>query len=160
MADYPDNKHLVALAAAMSQKPGDFNTIFQSLSKEDREQPMVFYGRARWAVIQNDPDYALEMLDRAIELDVRFGTLHQVKAKVLLSMNRLDEAIDEADKAIRLESFNPDNFVTRGRAWAAQDDRHGAELDFERAIELDPEHARAKAEMAKLKGEDPAKPGE
>src|SRR5438477_9241959 len=61
--------------------------------------------------IQNSrPDEAVKLIERAIQLQPNTGTFHLNLASAYLTLRRIDEAIENAEKAIALDS----NLAARG----------------------------------------------
>lgn len=66
-----------------------------------------------------------------------------VDAEKLLEQNRVDDAVEEYDKAVEDFPKEAATFVGRGRAYTAQEEYSDAEADFDYAISLDESFAPA-----------------
>jgi eukaryotic-like serine/threonine-protein kinase len=72
------------------------------------------------------------------------------RAEALMALNRFDEAVADADTAIRLDPDGPGGYRVRARIRRMTGDRRAALADFERAADLDPDSAPAHAARANL----------
>jgi tetratricopeptide (TPR) repeat protein len=81
-----------------------------------------------------------DMERRALEIDPEFADAHSWLGSGLLTLGRVDEAIDAHKQAIRLEPENGQAHQGLARAyWVGQGDFASAIPEFERSIELNPE---------------------
>lgn len=99
-------------------------------------------GLARLAA--GDATGALADLDQAVSRSRRPNSeLREVRARALLALGRLDEALADADEALRLRPESPEGLVTRGKVHEARGDRERARADLRRAVEVAPGHPQA-----------------
>lgn len=104
------------------------------------------YLAARAAVLDSDPQRALDLIDRALERDEKFAAAWSMKARALTYFSRSlppDErearrrlAQDAADKAISLAPDDGRSHVAQATVLAFQGDWLGAESAYEQAFDL------------------------
>ncbi|HHP7243029.1 MAG TPA: tetratricopeptide repeat protein [Cyclobacteriaceae bacterium] len=60
-----------------------------------------------------------------------------------LNILDFDKALEDFNRALSMDSNNPDYYVNRGLTYMELDSTHMARLDFQKAIELQPDHQEA-----------------
>ena len=71
-------------------------------------------------------------------------------ADLLLKTNRPDQALQQLQQAIRLDPDDPSVWVTQGVAFARERNTKGAEQSYRKALQLQPGHRQARANLARL----------
>jgi tetratricopeptide (TPR) repeat protein len=84
-----------------------------------------------------DPAKALLLLDKAVEADPLDPAPYLLRSRALSDLGYLNEAFDDATKAIRL-SPSAEAYANRGLLCLKQNHPKGAQRDFEYAVKLDP----------------------
>ena len=84
-----------------------------------------------------DPAKAVALLDSAIKADPLDHSPYLLRSRALADLGYLDDAFDDATKAIRL-SPSAEAYATRGLICLKQNHPKGAQRDFEYAVTLDP----------------------
>ena len=84
-----------------------------------------------------DPAKASSLLDRAIKADPLDASLYLLRSRALADLGYLDDAFDDATKAIRL-SPSAEAYANRGLICLRQNHPKGAQHDFEYAVKQDP----------------------
>lgn len=74
-------------------------------------------------------------------------------ANVYLGEGKTQEALRALDTAVALDPGRADVRIARGRALAATGDRKNAQLEFQRALRLDPANEEARAAQSSVLGE-------
>jgi tetratricopeptide (TPR) repeat protein len=74
--------------------------------------------------------------DRALEIDDICAAAYLGRCKVMTLLNDYSQGLLESERALRLDSRNPETWVLRGRMFHEQGRHQQAEADFGRAIEL------------------------
>ncbi len=82
-----------------------------------------------------EPEKALSLLDKAIELDPLDPAPYLLRSRALSDLGYMSEAFDDATKAIRL-SPTAEAYATRGLICLKQNQPKGAKNDFEYAVQL------------------------
>jgi Flp pilus assembly protein TadD len=70
--------------------------------------------------------------------------------RLLLTLQRNQEALKSAEAALSLEPNNPNLIYQRGAAYLAIRNFNGAEDDFRRTLEMAPQHLAAMNDLAVL----------
>jgi TolB-like protein len=147
-----------------------------SASTQNTDAYLVFLqGRAKMAS-QRLVDFksATADFERAIKLDPGYAPAYVelATAKVQLAEFEVTEnrpatanaAVQEAklliERALALDPRNAQAYIERGHLRTFSDDLKGAEQDYRKGIELDPNSARGYAELAYVVYEDPRRRGE
>lgn len=97
-----------------------------------------------------DPESALGMCKRAIDLMPENGFYHTRLAYALLKLGRASEALPSAQKGTELAPTRVINLVTLGDVFAALGDAAAAEVAYRRALALNPQHEGARAGLVAL----------
>jgi len=94
---------------------------------------------------QGKLDEAIEECKKAIELDPDFGNPYNDIGAYLIEKDRHSEAIPWLEKATLARRYDSQQFAhfNLGRAYAALDLLSRARVEFERAIEIEPEYDAA-----------------
>lgn len=82
------------------------------------------------------PLKAITAYDRAIDLDPTFYLAYRDKAEALILLERYEEAMKNAVKALELNDRDGWCYARRGRIYSAFDDNDKSIQDFTRALEL------------------------
>jgi predicted O-linked N-acetylglucosamine transferase (SPINDLY family) len=95
--------------------------------------------------IQNSrPDEAVNLIERAIQLQPNTGTFHLNLASAYLTLRRIDEAIENAEKAIALDpNLAARGYHTAGLAFGEAGQLEDAAYCFAQAVEADPQAAES-----------------
>ncbi len=93
------------------------------------------------ALMERDPDGALQSLDKAVALKPDFGPAHNLRAMVLTHRQRLHEALDASARARDLDPEHPLARNNHGCALARLGNLAEAVVEFEAAVRLQPDNA-------------------
>ena len=113
-------------------------------SEEAHEQLARAYAQS------GDLDRALPELRKAAQLKPDDQTVHSALSQVLASKGDLEEAIVEQKQALKLLENDPDGWNNLGVLEARTAKKEAARRDFQRALELQPGHAQARANLNRL----------
>src|SRR5262245_4707259 len=94
-------------------------------------------------------DDAIAECKTAIALDAEFGNPYNDIGSYLIKLNRLDEAIPWLEAAIKAKRYDPRHYphCNLGQVYWAQGLLGKAASEFERALEIEPEYAFARAAL-------------
>jgi Flp pilus assembly protein TadD/mono/diheme cytochrome c family protein len=76
--------------------------------------------------------------------------VHALLAQVLGSLGQSSDAIEEQKRALQIDAGDPDGWNNLGVLEARTGQTAAARADFEHALRLQPDHAQAKANLARL----------
>ena len=93
---------------------------------------------------------ALKVLDVKIHKDSKNAELYYNRAKVLLKMNRANDAINDMVKATSLEKDNSEYFMLLGDAYFANGDVDHSYKAFQDAINLDEDNTEAYLKLGEI----------
>jgi Flp pilus assembly protein TadD len=105
---------------------------------------------ARADAQSGDLSGALTELRKAVELKPQDPLLHSALAQVLGGSGNIKEAIDQQRIALNLFENDADGWNNLGALEARTGQTAAARADFEHALRLRPDHAQAKANLARL----------
>jgi Tfp pilus assembly protein PilF len=91
----------------------------------------------------NDPERALELIDRAIKCSPRNAVAHSNKGRVLRDLRRYEEALKCLNRAVELQPDFAVALSNRGAVLRALGRLDAALASYDRAIAVDPNHAEA-----------------
>ncbi|MBM4395581.1 MAG: metallopeptidase family protein [Deltaproteobacteria bacterium] len=91
------------------------------------------------AMAVGDFEYALELYDHAIELDPEWSDAYSARAECLAEMGQLPEAVNDVDKALRLDSANPQAHWVRAVLAELGGKDRVAEDAYRTAAQIDPD---------------------
>jgi len=115
-----------------------------STSADTHEQLARAYSQS------GDQAHALAELHTAVQLKPDDPLLHSALSQVLSATGNLSAAIDEQRTALKLLDDDPDGWNNLGVLEARTGQPGSAREDFEHALRLQPGHAQAKANLARL----------
>jgi Flp pilus assembly protein TadD len=98
----------------------------------------------------NDPSHALAELRAAETLKPGDAQIHSALSQLLAAQGSLNAAIAEEKEALRLADNDPDGWNNLGVMQARAGQPEAARAAFEHALKLDPAHAEARANLARL----------
>lgn len=104
---------------------------------------MAYLGRAEMLIKQARYDTALVALSTAGTLAPEYAKVYQLSSIAHLRLNNLEQSVDDASRAIRLDPSDGMSFFWRGEAYFARKDYLNADFDYAEAIKRDKANARA-----------------
>jgi len=106
-------------------------------------------------------DDAIAECHRAIEVDPDFGNPYNDIGAYLIELDRYEEAVPWLKKAMVARRYEPRHFphANLGRVWVKLGRAREAMLEFRRALEIEPNYAVARRELARLVGGNGGGPG-
>jgi predicted TPR repeat methyltransferase len=120
-------------------------------------QPRIFYSAAMAHLSRQTPQAAIraiELFHKARELGYPAPELHQHLGLACILANRIDEAIDELQTAVRKLPESAEPHLHFASAWAIKGQRGPARVCLARALEINPSYARACYALGVLEAED------
>jgi|GEM_PF-6058001 len=104
-----------------------------------------FYNEGRRAYVQQNYGIAIAHFTSAIELDAEYDRAYYYRAVSYYRLENFDAAIDDYTWIIENGSYSLvyDTLVNRGRAYRSLGNYDAAFVDFDEAVELDPDEAYA-----------------
>ncbi len=91
------------------------------------------------AMAAGDLEYAVELYDRAVELDPDWSDGYSARADCLLEMGQLSEAKADVERSLKLDPDNPQSHWVRACLLELDGKDRQAEEAYKRAARLDPE---------------------
>lgn len=160
----------IATEQEKNQKNEYRRNYFKNMIQEKPDNPQGYtYINDLERLIDNNPQKAMESVNKAIELDSNNGEAYIARARIYVSLAEKDmtvdfvnkswsdfyeKAIDDYTKALGLITDNTDKgiaFFERGKARLSAWDEEGACDDFEASIEINPSYMEPCFELAKRK---------
>ena len=145
--------HSAGLAAGLS---GDLGHAIEILSEGAAAHPGAAALHNNLAVAlaaMGRGDEALQAIDRGISADSSLAPLHRNRGDVLLASGQPDQALEEYLRAVKHhETLGPEIWARIGGLRAANGEMPEATTAWERALQLDPAHAEARACLAAARG--------
>lgn len=112
-------------------------TIRQLFKLKPRDpEPPYLMGQAYVAMEQHE--LAVQMFDKAIDLDRKYAPAHSMRGVVLNSLGRHEEANDSHLRAIRIERENASYYNNLGFSYYLQGDYRQAVRSYMDAVNVDP----------------------
>ena len=124
----------------------------QSIEAHPTAEAHTFLG---WTYsFQGRYDEAIAECRRAIEVDPDFGNPYNDIGAYLIEQGRYEEAVPWLKKAMGARRYEPRHFphANLGRVWAKLGRAREAMLEFRKALEIEPNYAVARRELARLVG--------
>lgn len=125
-------------------KLSDFAMGPEPTSKEEKAAAARLHYEEAFKLLQSQqsPDEALARLDKALELDPTLGDAYVLKSYVHLEIRpSLDEALSDAERAVKYAPNNPDSHYTLGLVQEKRRAFDAAEAAFLNALKANPEYA-------------------
>jgi tetratricopeptide (TPR) repeat protein len=116
----------------------------------DNEKINELYSNGMYEFINQNYDRSIEILSQVAELDRRRKLTFVSRGSAYLRLDRLEEALDDFNRAIELDSKYARAYHLRGLVLERQGDDSSAIEDFTQAIELNPEYGAAYHSRATL----------
>lgn len=107
---------------------------------------------ARVYGVLDDPERAGELYDRALRIEPHAPELKVEVARFKLAQGDFDAGIPLAEELVKARPDNADFWLLLGKAYTADGQESEARDALERALELSPDNAEAKATLEKLDG--------
>ena len=114
----------------------DADAIYRRGLELDPDSPYLHLAVAQGAMGRGDVDAAATLIGRAITIDPGCDDAFAVLGRLLVQVNRPDDAIVALDRAIALKPRSADALELRGRLHEQAGHRDLAVADFRRAAEL------------------------
>ncbi len=126
---------------------------FQLAAKHAPELAAAHLNLGHILAIEGHYEEALESLNRASAIDPQHPTLHKNRAMVLHATNALNEAYEAIVQAIAGFPNDVECLVLKANILRDLGRLEEAETGYNKALELDPEHAIAKENIARISGQ-------
>ena len=111
-------------------------------SNNNQVQDRFYYDRALLEVQARMFQQAIEDIDHAIDMAPNVALYHVEKSGIMLRVNRVDDCIASAQKAIALNPELPDAYRIMGYAQAEQGKKAEGIKNLEKAVSLGDEAAK------------------
>lgn len=148
--DYPDalaNLGNVLLAKGDATEAEQY---FRHAIRHDREHGRANLSLGRLLYAQGNPAAAVPLLQTGIQSELSDRPGQYTLAVALQELGRLDEAITAYRRLVAAGDKDPEVFVRLAEALADTGEAEVAVAGYEAALELQPDHARAAAGLARL----------
>ncbi|HSE98504.1 MAG TPA: tetratricopeptide repeat protein [Blastocatellia bacterium] len=137
----PSDLGMLYLAA---EEPGRALDYFERALKLDPSSEQAMIGLAGVALVRRDYAGAQSRLREHISRNPRNGRAHAMLARVLLEMNKNDEAEASAQRAVEIDAYDVDALQTLAFIKAADRKPEAARSFARRALAMDPTAAGAR----------------
>jgi len=137
--------------AYASDRPADARIYLERAEKQDPDNPEVLNKLAFILFKEGNYEAALQKYDRSLALDPDDDLTHNAAAGVLRAMGRLDEAQEHYKSAVDIDDAFEETYYNYGQLLLEKHDRDGARMMFEKALELRPDYAEARAALDALR---------
>ncbi len=117
--------------------------LLSTLAARNPGAPDIFYQRARLFLETNQPDKALDDINRAIELKESVGNYFQIKALALRALHREPQALEAARQVEILEAGTPELYVLLGDLYQQTNEFGLARQYLNRALQATPYNGEA-----------------
>lgn len=97
------------------------------------------YEQAKRAYLKGDLAIASGVVNRALKLNPDSGPAHRLRGSILVSLERLGDALKEYEIALRLNPKDADSHFNVGRVLSLQGKFADAEAAYTRALDLGPD---------------------
>lgn len=114
------------------------------------DQPDLYVDRAATLAAAKNYWEAIDDLNKAIDLEPRYGIAYAFRAAAYRFVDSLDLALDDAERAVRLAPDLPEAWLERGIMRRLKGDKPGARADWLRVLTLDPDGAAGDAARANI----------
>lgn len=107
---------------------------------KDKDKTITSQALIGLSNISDNPKEALDLLNRAIEIDTKSGLAYGARGAIFLEQENIENAFIDFQKAKKYDSYNPDIYFNIGQLYA----NYSNEIDsatyyFEKAIKLAPQ---------------------
>lgn len=137
----PDNGGIYLRMAHVAYMMEDYSAMADACEKAlliNKDDPQVLYLYARACRGQGDRTNALAMLTKAITLQENYGDAHLLRGEILLEVNDVEGAAQDADYLMEHAPENEDALLLKARVLEAQESHDGALNIYNKVIELNP----------------------
>ena len=114
------------------------DSCFQHFIELFPNEPSAYMTRAQLKIELGDSLQALELLNKAIELDKGNSFAFALRSMILEQQEEHQLAMEDMNRAIRLDPEQPSYYINRAFIKYNSDDLNGAIGDYDTALELDP----------------------
>lgn len=136
------------------RKSGDLDAALKSLSDSIATVPtaIAHSDRGTAYLLKGDYPNALADYDVSIKLDAKNGEAWNNRAWTHYKAGDNRKALDDANQAVKLSANEAFVWDTRGHIHEAMGARKSAELDFQKALSIDPKLTSAQSALRRLTG--------
>ena len=116
------------------------DTLWTHVLKYYDKTPLPFRNRANYRRDQGQTEAALADYDSALKLKPD-GALYNSRAKLYFNQQKYDQALQDYNRAIALDSTEGEYYINRGAVYALSNNLPLALEDFNKGLALKPDHA-------------------
>jgi len=152
----PTDRYFLLYKASAQTSMKDFDGARATFERLEREYPRfdaAFTERARLALMEGDTTTAINAVEKVINVKQDDPSPYLLRASILASRKKWEEARKDMDAAINLMPKEADLYVNRAYLKYNTDDYFGAMSDYNYALELDPGNQAATYNRALLRYE-------
>ena len=138
----PENKtflRALGVCYALKKDYEKADSCFRFFQQKFPNEPVAYMTRAQLKIEMNDSIEALELLNRAIELDKSSAYAFALRSMLLAQQDNYDDALADMNRAIRLDPEQPSFYINRALIRYNKEELNDAVRDYDQALELDPE---------------------
>lgn len=112
------------------------------------------YSYLGWLMsLEEDYTLAIELCNKAIEIDPDLGNPYNDLGNIYIKQKKYDEAILLLEKAKLAKNYGPRHFpfINLGRIFVLQGKFHQAISEFQKALDIEPDHPEVIKVLAQIK---------
>lgn len=121
-----------------------------TLSKNKDVKVMIAVAQANLDASNKNPDYAIEILNKAKELDPKNPDIFITIGDAYLEKNEGGQAVTNYERAVELNANNPKALLHLGKLWVRSRNYTEAQKNFDKTIALDSTYAPAYRELGDM----------
>lgn len=140
--------NLASLEAEQGNLPGAAALLERALKQKDDGEAHQLLGTVYAA--QGGYEAALEQFRTAVKLQPDSPSAHFQLAQILAQIDQIAESIREQQKGLALSGNNADDWNYLGELYVRAKQPDAARKAFEHALQLEPGHAAARANLSRL----------
>ncbi len=152
-AGYPADQVSIALATAL-QGQGAFQRVIEEIIIPDSATPMLraqlLVARGNAELGLNDADKAAKLFEEAQQLAPKLAAVHLGLARIAVTQNTPDKAINEVDIALAQAPEDHDAWLMKGDLLRLTNQPDAALVAYQSAIKHDPRNIPARLSIASL----------
>jgi Tfp pilus assembly protein PilF len=118
----------------------DSDSLWTHVLKYSDKTPLPYRNRANYRRDQGMTELALKDYDSALALKPD-GALYNSRAKLYFNLKKYNEAMEDYNRAIAIDSTEGEYFINRGAVFALTNNLQMALKDFNKGLTLKPDHA-------------------
>lgn len=154
--DYVNALTQLAVVAISHQRFDEAQTLVEKTVRFEPRNPSLHANLGALAVRRGRPDEGIRHFEKVLQLDPRSAGAHYELGQIYLNRQQWEEGRRHYEARARIARWDPNAQCDYGILLANLGRRDEGKLFLERALWLDPDHARARQILAALQSAPPA----